>query len=128
MNKIAKLSITLIVSVVICSILLVLAMIYIRTGDYLYSKENLIACRKYSLSVVKESVLESRLKHYGGWPSFSAASQAADKAGIVFLDGEIQLQMDIWMVPFTQPNTEGVKIYNAMLDCGTLVVEYSAET
>jgi hypothetical protein len=127
LNRKVKIGIWAIVLIVTVPLAAVIALIYLRTGHYLYSEENLAKCQKFTPEQAKIVVLRSRLKNYHGWSSEAEAWSAAQAAQITFLDGEIHKTDSDWFIPFTQTNTENVKQYFAMLDCGTLTVEYAAE-
>lgn len=115
------------VGAVIVVIALAFTLIYMRTGQYLYSKDNLVMCQNFTPEEAKAVVLRSRLKNSDGWDSYQQAMAAAEAAHIVFLDKERQKANDSWLIPFTQPNSDHVKRYFAMLDCGTLITEYSQD-
>ncbi|MGB9098283.1 hypothetical protein [Erwinia sp.] len=106
---------------------LAVTLIYLKTGQYLYSKENLVKCQNFTPEEAKVEVLRSRLKKYDGWDSYQEAIAAAESAHIVFLDDQRQKEDGSWFIPFTQPNSDHVKRYYAMLDCGTLITEYASD-
>lgn len=104
-----------------------MALIYLRTGHYLYSDENLRQCQHFTTEQAKIEVLKRILDNPAGWPSGRAAMTAASAAQVRFIDHEIVNGHESWLIPYTRPNTEQVKRYFAMLDCGTLITEFASE-
>lgn len=122
-----KILIILPLMVLLTAILLMVALIYLRTGSYLYSDENLRQCQHFSVEEAKREVLMRILENNEGWPSTAAAMNAAKQAQVQFIDHEIQQGPDSWFIPWYRPNNDQVKTYFAMLDCGTLITEFATE-
>lgn len=127
MNRKIKIGMLVIAMIITVPLAALIAFIYLRTGHYLHSEENLAKCQTFTPEQAKVEVLRSRLKNHNGWSSEGEAWSAAHRANIAFLDGDIQKSDSGWSIPFTQTNTINVKQYFAMLDCGTLITEYASE-
>lgn len=118
----------LIVILIILAIMasVVLLFIYIRTGTYAYSDENLAECVAYTPEQAKMRVLQAVLHKENNWIDWPSAQRAANKAGIGFVDWDLRKGVDSWFVPFYD-NRYPDKEQFGMLDCGTLIVEFASE-
>lgn len=118
----------LIVILIILTIMVsvVLLFIYIRTGAYAYSDENLAECVAYTPEQAKMRVLQAVLHKENNWSDWPSAQRAANEAGIGFVDWDLHKGDDSWFVPFYD-NRYPDKEQFGMLDCGTLIVEFASD-